>query len=503
MITGFIESFRRSPGHYALEIEDQAYTYAELMEIAAGISARIMATGRNDKNIGIHTNDSVFTYASILAVLLCGKTFIPLNRKFPAHKLENIIRESGLKIVLCASSEIEGLSSGLSAGNDVSLISNDNCDKVDFSALSFTLPDSDNFAYILFTSGSTGIPKGIGITHSNFNAFIKAMFSPGKYDLGPTDKFLQMFELSFDVSIACTFMAWECGGCLVPVPTSDIVFISALETMRDKQVTFVSMAPSAVAYMKQLRLLEEFSFPSIRYTLLTGEALPYKLAQAWKETAPNSVIENAYGPTEVTVWSSIYRLNDETEKEILNGLVPIGHVLDGLEYQIVDEKLAPVKQGASGELLLYGAQVANGYWNNPEKTEQSFVRMDGREGKWYRTGDSVIVNANGNIVYINRIDNQVQINGFRVELGEIEFRIREFTNANGAVVIACEHPFAGTLTLVAFIESKEGSFAELRAHLEATLPSYMVPKHYYALQNMPLNNSGKIDRRKLKEMHHE
>ena len=505
MISGFISNYLNNPKRAAIIVDDKTYNYGELFEISSTIASGL---NKDEKLIGVYTDYSVYTYASILAILMKGAGFVPINKKFPKDKLCNIINSSGIKTILCNDKSIEELKA-IDSDISVNIVANDTIGAANQKTTSIDpasiKTESSSIAYILFTSGSTGVPKGIGITHKNFRSFINAMTRSGNYDFNSTDVFLQIFELSFDVSIACTFIAWEVGACLVPVPTEGIVFIEALEIMKKHNVTVASMAPSALAYMKQLRLLDEFSFPKLRYTLLTGEALPYNLAIAWKAVAPDSIIENAYGPTEVTVWSSMYRMDEKnTPKEIINGLVPIGKVLNGLTYRVCDDKFNPIKQGEFGELLLYGDQVARGYWNDPAKTASTFVKLNESEfpGHWYRTGDIVVENSLGNLVYINRFDNQVQINGFRVELGEIEFRIKEYTKKDSAVVLAYQNK-NNTITLISFIENIEDAVKELKAHLNSTLPSYMIPKKFYSIDAMPLNNSGKIDRKKLMEMHKE
>jgi D-alanine--poly(phosphoribitol) ligase subunit 1 len=499
MIAGFINNYQTVPDNPALIINDKTYSYKELFSIAAAIASELKT---DEKLIGVYTDYSVYTYASILAVLMKGAAFVPVNKKFPEGKLINILKSSGIQTILC-NKESENELAPFKAHAPFEIILNDQITISNAEKVAVTVPTSDaSLAYILFTSGSTGVPKGIGITVKNFNAFLKAMTQSGRYEFKPSDSFLQIFELSFDVSIACTFIAWEVGASLAPVPTEGIVFIEALKIMEKYNITVASMAPSALAYMKQLRLLEEFNFTALRYTFFTGEALPFNLAEAWKKVAPNGIIENAYGPTEVTVWSSMYRLSERTPEEVINGLAPIGHVLEGITYKICDENLKEIKAGEFGELFLAGDQVAAGYWKDAEKTASGFVKLPGYPQTWYRTGDIVIENKYGNIVYINRRDNQVQINGFRVELGEIEFRIKEYTKNDSAVVLAYKNS-NDTLTLIGFVENIQNNGQSLKTHLSSILPAYMVPKKIYNIDAMPLNNSGKIDRKKLMEFHKE
>lgn len=510
MISGFIKNCANKPNNRALVINDETYSYLSLLNWAHSIKLNLNKKEINKETeefIGIYSDHSINCYASILAILLSGSGFVPLNRKFPSDRLASIIKLSGIKKILCRSVDkqtVEKILISIDYLQKVTIVVNEPEIITTISADHYIKLDinEERNRYLLFTSGSTGIPKGIAINNKNFRSFLSGMTTYGRYDFNDKDSFLQIFELSFDVSIACIFLPWEVGACLVPVSTENIVFIEAMEIIQKYQVTIVSMAPSAIAYMQQLRITEEFDFPFIRYSFLTGEALASSLVEAWQKVAPNSIVENAYGPTEVTVWSFMYRWNNNTSHtEIINGLVPIGTPLAEVKYKILDSYLKPVADGISGELFLYGQQVASGYWLNEDQTAKSFIIIESGEGseKWYKTGDIVIKNELGNVVYINRADNQVQINGFRVELGEIEYRIREFTKVSLAVVLP-SYGINDTVSLVAFIEKPTVDSREIKLYLSSVLPVYMVPKKIISVDSMPLNNSGKVDRNKLKEL---
>jgi acyl-coenzyme A synthetase/AMP-(fatty) acid ligase len=237
--------------------------------------------------------------------------------------------------------------------------------------------------------------------------------------------------------------------------------------------------------------------PDVHTTLFTGEALQYAVSEDWKKCAPHSVVENAYGPTETTVWCLFYKLDADSGDQLINGLCPIGDVLDGLHCRIVDEQGKDVPDESRGELWVGGEQIFHGYSNNPDKTKEVLF-TDQKGMRWYKTGDIVVRNKQGNIVYVNRKDNQVQVNGYRVELGEVEFAIRKTSGTDGAVVIAVERN--NVTELIAFVEGKFDS-QKLTAQLAEQLPAYMIPREINSVAALPVNSSGKIDKQKLREQY--
>jgi acyl-coenzyme A synthetase/AMP-(fatty) acid ligase len=241
--------------------------------------------------------------------------------------------------------------------------------------------------------------------------------------------------------------------------------------------------------MDKFNILDKGSV-NILHTIFTGEALAYNVVNKWKKFGANSHIYNAYGPTENTVWNFIYKCNEYTENELINGLVPIGEPLSDFEYIIEGNN-------NEGELYTYGPQVAKGYWKNEEKTSNTFIKRNNKI--WYKSGDWVIKNRRNQVVYINRIDNQVQVNGYRVEIGEIEFKAKELFNTDLIAVVPNQKE-DGLIELILFITSKDKDEKMLLASLNKVLPPYMVPNSIKVLDSIPINNSGKIDRIKLKQM---
>lgn len=484
MLAGFLRSAQKYPDHAAIIINGHSFSYKWLLSKATAIAKALSEKKQGHELVGLYTDNTENTYAALIGILLSGKGFVPLNHKFPDERLKKIIVDAGITTIVHCQSSLERVKELDPAS---SLI-------VDglFSESQYQYqPDEEQVVYILFTSGSTGTPKGIPITNTNFNALVKALDK--RYSLNETDKVLQAFELSFDVSLACTFLAWEYGSALVVPDMEGIVAVNSFKAIYEHHATFVTIPPSAIFYLKKLKMLGSIKIPSVHTTLFTGEALPYKLVTEWKRSTENTIVENAYGPTETTVWSLFYKLDEATEEQTINGLCPIGEGLEGVNCRIVNEQHQDVTDGERGELIVEGAQIFKGYWNDTEKTAKAFY-VDGNNKHWYKTGDIVVKNDQGNIVYINRKDNQVQVNGFRVELGEVEHAVKKASNLDSIVVLA---KITDDYTdLYAFIEGKFDQ-SELMEKLKMTLPFYMVPRHFVAVNPLPVNTNGKIDKQLL------
>jgi acyl-CoA synthetase (AMP-forming)/AMP-acid ligase II len=251
--------------------------------------------------------------------------------------------------------------------------------------------------------------------------------------------------------------------------------------------------------MKRLGMLKPDRYPSLRWSLFCGEPLPAEIARAWAESAPHSIVENLYGPTEVTIACTLYRWDPERSPgESRHGIVPIGRAFPGMTALVVDPELHEVDPGAQGELLMTGPQVSLGYWQDDEKTAAAFVVPPGRDRVHYRTGDLVRRPvADEPIAYLGRIDHQVKVNGHRVELGEIEAALREIASVDAVVALGWPRTDAGAAGITAFIAGSEADPAELRATLAERLPDYMVPRQIHMLDAMPLNANGKFDRTAL------
>ena len=516
IIQKFLDSLFRTPDHIALEINNDLYTYNELWRYSSRLSNIIKKASEQtySKTVGIMAYRSFYVYASILATLKAGCTYIPFNPKFPIERMLRMIKISGCHILIITSDFQKALPELIELIPDDVLIINAwleddiKSSKIQFSSKQIlnaipdeliTEVDPDFPVYILFTSGTTGEPKGIPISHSNLRSYID--FVQDKYPIQQDDRCSQAFDTTFDPSEHDIWTAWNAGATLVSVPAQDL--LSPAKFIQKKSLSVWYSVPSIASFMRTTRTLREGIFPLLRYSIFSGEALPADLADEWQKAAPNSVLINYYGPTEVTINITDYVWKGrESLRESLNNIVPLGPIFRTHRYQIVDKNLQPVLFGKEGELIIAGPQVSKGYVNNPQKTSEMFIKIKDDPEIWYKTGDLVKENTNGCIFYLGRTDDQVKIRGFRVELQEIESVIKNITCSE--VVIAAPHPIKNNIAegIVCFILGNETiSNSSLLHEAGKKLPEYMIPKRILYLKEIPYSINGKVDKKKLVELY--
>jgi D-alanine--poly(phosphoribitol) ligase subunit 1 len=263
-------------------------------------------------------------------------------------------------------------------------------------------------------------------------------------------------------------------------------------------LTFWLSVPATAAFMRQMRMLKPGSYPTLRWSLFCGEALPMSLARAFQDAAPNSIVENLYGPTEATVAFTTYRLpKQHCAKLDALQTVPIGMPLPGQKVMLIDDDGDPIQDGEAGELCLGGSQVAGGYWRAAEQTAERFRPprcADAGTTRWYRTGDLAVMSAEHGLVFRGRIDRQAKIRGYRVELLEVENAMRVIAETDTVGVVPWPIGDGGlALSLVGFVSESQKSAAEIIDGCRDALPGYMVPSHVYQVADWPLNANGKTN----------
>jgi amino acid adenylation domain-containing protein len=476
MYQWFAESVARFGDHVALEIGDERLTYAELSDLVDRI-ASVLVRGKHER-VGLLAARGAVTYAGYLAVQRLGATVVPLNPTFPEARNQAIIEAANLDQVLT-----------------------EDCDlSMPARAIAPRTPAPHDVAYILFTSGSTGAPKGVPIQHHNVAAYLEHVIPT--YEVGPGCRLSQTFDTTFDVSVFDMFVAWGSGATLV-VPTRQL--LAPARFVARREITHWCSVPSTVSLAQGLRGLRPGSMPTLRKSAFIGEAFTLQQAQAWQDAAPNSALINLYGPTELTVSCTEYTLpTSRTDwPRPANGTVPIGVAYSNMEYVVLGEH---GRQADEGELCFRGPQRFPGYLD-PGHNVGRFLQFDGNvaiaydgttpltDEHWYRTGDRVRHSA-GQLVHLGRLDHQVQVRGYRVELGEIEAALRDQPGVRDAVALALPD-VNGEFCLEAVCTGATLDAAKLLAALRSRLPSYMVPRRVTFLDELPRNDNGKTDRQAL------
>ncbi|MCG8591476.1 MAG: amino acid adenylation domain-containing protein [Proteobacteria bacterium] len=515
--SGFLASSERFPERPALEVDGLTLTYAELRARAAAIAATLarVLPDAQPPLTAVLGQRSPTAFAAILGALFRGHGYVPLNPAFPIDRTRAMLERSRCQVLVVDGPSVAHVDALLTdvAEPRILLLP----DTPDPAALAARWPahtflgasdlasaddwvpeavDPNGVAYLLFTSGSTGQPKGVMVAHRNATAFIAAMVD--RYGVSEDDRFSQMFDLTFDLSVFDMFVAWERGACLCcPTLQQKMMPSSYIEA---SGITVWFSVPSTGVVLKKLRKLRPGQYPSLRLSLFCGEALPLDLAEAWAAAAPNAVLENLYGPTELTIACTLYRFAPETAaSDAEQGVVPIGAPYPGMKVLVADETLCEVAPGETGELLMAGPQLSLGYWEDPERTDAAFVVPPGQTETYYRTGDRVRRprDESAPLLYLGRVDNQIKIQGYRVELGEIEAVLRRVGGVDVAVAVGWPVTAGGAEGIVAFVGDDAHDDAAIIAGCKGQLPSYMQPRAIRRVADFPLNANGKVDRKAL------
>ena len=489
VIQPVLDSIERFADRNAFYIGEHYYSYKFLGEEISKIREGIIGKGINT-NVGLVLNDDIQTYASIFALWLEGKCYVPLHSEWPLERCLDICEQVELDLVLDSSKN--------SRYEKVDVI---HTSDLDYKG-AYLEPKKDvsdeELAYILFTSGSTGKPKGVMLTRKNVGAFMDSFWKTG-ISIKEEDRCLQAFDLTFDVSVQSYLVALTRGACCYTIPYGQIKYIYASGLIEDHKLTFGAMAPSMLRYLKPY--FEEIDATSLKACILTAEACPLSLMEDWYNCATNTEIYDFYGPTEATIYCTYYKLAKRGDNKSLNGIISIGKPLANCVGLILDEQGNELPAGEKGELCIAGDQVTKGYWKNPEKNETSFFfkEVNGKKLRFYHTGDLCYKDADGDIMYSGRLDHQAKIQGFRVEMGEIEYHAREFLGGTNVVCLAFDNK-EGLTEIAMFVEAKEFNPDEMIAYMRTKMPSYMIPTRLFYVPVFPLNANDKIDKVKLKSM---
>lgn len=464
----------------AFFIEENYFSYSDLHHKIAGIQ-KLLLKNKVQKNdiVLVNVYNDIETYASILAIWFLGATFVPINTKHAKKRNVLIEKQIKYKVKLSSNPNDENSICTKEVNTQKEIVNN-----------SF----SDQILYILFTSGSTGVPKGVPISHENLQHFIVDFAN--EFPLQKTDKFLQIYDLTFDASIHCYVLPLFLGASVFTVSPNKIKYLEAYKIMKKQQITFAKFPPSVLTYLQAF--FNRIQLPNLKYSLLGGESLDATLAQKWQNCIPNAAIFNVYGPTEATINTHIFNFTKNyNATKNYRGTVAIGKTFGNNKAFVVNDKNEILPANTKGELCLFGKQLTKGYFNNDEKNKTAFFYIDNQ--KVYKTGDIAKQDNDGDFIFYGRKDHQVQIQGYRVELQEIVEIAKQFGNALQYVAVAVKNKLAVN-HIVLFSENLQEDTKKMHQFLQNNLPTYMVPFKIVSLDKFPQTASGKTDYNTLKEI---
>ena len=482
ILASIYRNAKKNPDGNSFCINDSFYTYSDLISCVNKIRHEV----RNSKELyfGLVTNNDLETYASIIALWCEGKCYVPLHPAQPIERCLSIVEQVSIKLIIDTSPETRYESYDIINPKILDIVTSSSDEIADY--------PEETASYILFTSGSTGVPKGVVLSRKNLASFIEA-FSQTGIDLDENDRCLQCFDLTFDVSVQAFVYPLVKGACVYTVPYNAMKFLVSADMIEKYKLTFMEAAPSMIRFLKPY--FNDFDASSIKYCILTAEASDLKLAEEWSKKIPNAKLYDFYGPTEATIYCTYYTFNPNGHNKSYNGSLSIGKPLNGIKAVIVDvDNGTPLASGEKGELCIAGGQVTSGYWKNEEKTRQVFREIEGEH--FYKTGDLCYMDEEGDILYSGRLDFQAKIQGFRVELGEIECQVKNFLPNNNVVTMTTINQYGNT-EIVVFVETDNLDANAIKSYLETKLPPYMIPTHIVGVGKFPLNANYKVDRKEL------
>lgn len=480
-------AFTAMPSEPAADFYGMSLSRDELAEQSERLAAWLIRHNAGPGAlVGIYMDRSLEMLVAMLGVLKAGAAYVPLDPMFPAARIEQILEETNVPVMLTLSGNLETL-----PPSNAVVLTLDTAVQEIAAEPKRALPSisADALAYVIFTSGSTGRPKGVEVTHGGLVNLLVDLVA--RLEMKPTDRWLAVTTFSFDIAVLEMLLPLVSGGTVALAHRDD-----AMDGARLMELLEATGATVMQATPVTWRMLLEQGFqcrPGFKM-LCGGEAWTPAMADQLLGTAEisNGRLWNMYGPTETTVWSSV------TEVKRGASRMTIGPPMANTRFYVVDARLQPVIPGVAGELLIAGAGVARGYFQRPELTAEKFLADPFVPGeRMYRTGDEVRQLADGRIEFLGRMDHQIKLRGFRIELGEIEAALRVLPGIRDAVAVL-RNDSAGEPMLVGYYTGAENlSPAELRNALREQLPAYMIPAMLHALPALPLTPNGKIDRRAL------
>ncbi len=509
LIQNFIEQARKSEDDIALDCKEQQFSYKELLNKTSAVANLIIDIDDiQGDTIAVWASKKPGTYIGVLSALMASKGYMPLNPKFPESRNVKILSHTSCNTLIADPDDIPEIMGCFGqSGLDINLIVSDQSaveHEVDNDVFTLYIPgDNDklpeiksseeDIAYLLFTSGTTGNPKGVPVSNKNVIAYLNNVYQ--RFDFNKDDKFSQLFDLTFDLSVHDLFACWLCGACLC-IP-EDENSLKVAKYMKEKEISVWFSVPSQINLLSKMRMLETRAFPSIRYSLFCGEPLKVDQIVEWKKAVPSSKIFNLYGPTETTIAVTAYEWNPILDQDkSKNGIASIGKVFDDQDYMLF-RKDDPLEK--YGFLCISGDQVVKAYFDSGNDND-CFFTQDGKD--WYNTGDVIEEDKDGDLFFMGRQDYEVKISGFRVNVLEIEDVLKDII-AKDVVVIPVKDEDGIVTELVTYVTGPDRGIDQEKVFqiCRNQLPWYMMPSKIITISEFPVNDNKKVDRKKLSELY--
>lgn len=479
----FERSVDNYPNNIAIICDNAFISYQELEFRTNQLAHYLMHQKLSEGNIvGLLLERSIECYIAILAILKVGAAYVPIEVEYPDERINYILSDLPFDAVLTSSNQLEKKVITWPKTIVIDRIGEQLANQpVSRPVIERLGHESENLCYIIYTSGSTGTPKGVEIPHRSICHYVKV--ASQLYHMTEIDRVYQGFSLAFDASLEEMWMAFANGAALVACTTKEVRSgVGLISFLKQHSVTVFSTVPTLLSTL-------EGQLPDLRLLILGGETCSANLVKRWSRSGLR--ILNTYGPTEATVIATYSECIPDSE-------ITIGQPLPGYDVLIVDEHLNEVKEGQEGELCIGGLALARGYVNRPENTAEKFVlNPRNKDQRLYRTGDLALKTKTGDIQYAGRIDDQIKLRGFRIELNEIETVIMRYDGVSQAIVALQD---LETPTLVAYLivdKNKTLNLDEFKGFLRINLPDYMIPQAIETLESFPLLSSGKVNRKEL------
>ncbi|OUR74540.1 hypothetical protein A9Q78_00375 [Methylophaga sp. 41_12_T18] len=485
-----------SPNEIAVVFQENSITYKELNDKANQLAHFLQDNGvKPETLVGICVNRSLDMMIALLAILKSGGAYVPFDPDYPQDRLTFISEDTDIDLLITQSQLIDGLPT---LNCELFKLDSD-WEKISHYPTANVISDvkAKNLAYVIYTSGSTGVPKGVMMQHDS--VVNQLMWIVQYLSLNNTDIILQQTSISFDVSVLELFEGLISGGKLVIAkPDGHRNNLYIIDLIRVNNITTMHLSPSVLQILMDTSGFDQCV--SLRQVCSAGESLPVSIANNFANRN-NAALFNMYGPTEAAVITTSFPITTKLH----SNSVPIGKAVNSTQIYILDDNYKSVPEGEIGEIFIGGIQVARGYLNRPELTKERFIKglLNRKDEQLYKTGDRGRFLPDGDIEYLGRADYQIQLRGTRIEPGEIETRLIQHPDIKNALVVLREGQFNNQYMVAYLISESSISNRELRAFLNITLTSSMIPSAFVILEEFPLTINGKVDRQALPEPHYQ